>query len=107
VSTTDRIPDIIADAASEVGSFVSDVGHVLEGVPDVVEGGVAAGVHRGRRMLAAVPFIPVSTRSNRRWWVIAGIVGVVGVVTAIWLTRRSSDDSTASYDAPGTVRAVA
>ena len=94
--STDRIPDLLADAAADVGQF-------LEGVPEIVEDGVATGVGRTRGFLAAVPWIPVSASSGRRrWWITVGVVGVVAAVVAVWLTRRSSHDSSAAHTATGT-----
>lgn len=87
---TDTVPRAIAEGLHEVGSY-------LDAVPDLVVDSVGTGVTEGRRFARrAADRIPGVTTSgtDRRWWIVAAILGLAAVAGVVWFTRRSSDQRT-------------
>lgn len=96
--------DSVSEAITEtIPQALSGVGEVVEIIPDAV----STTVSRTRRLWRAVPW-PRSRSLSRRWWVLAGIVGVISAATAVWIVRRprdlghdaGADASTVSGEAP-------
>ena len=90
---TDSLPDTITDSVTQTLSVVADV---IDAVPDNVTEGVTTTVSRTQRVL----------HSSNRWWLIAGGIGVLSAVIAIWLTRRSAGSSTSSSAGPANVESI-
>jgi hypothetical protein len=88
---TETIPSAIVDTLSEVGA-------ALETGAEAVGGVLADRVSSGRRLASSITtpsWMPGPTaRSNRRWWLAAGALVLVGVIGAVWYSRRSNGDST-------------